>query len=54
MDSLITDRLVLRPLVSQDLDDLAVLLAQPTLMHYITGHPLSYEQVRDGLRQQFP
>ena len=52
MESLITDRLVLRPLVSQDLDDLAHLYAQPVLMQYITGHPLAYEQVRDGLRQQ--
>jgi len=52
MESLTTDRLVLRPLVSQDLDDLAFLLAQPVLMQYITGHPLAYEQVRDGLRQQ--
>ena len=52
MDSLITDRLVLRPLVSQDLDNLAHLYAQPILMQYITGHPLSYAQVRDGLRQQ--
>jgi ribosomal-protein-alanine N-acetyltransferase len=51
MDSLITDRLVLRPLVSQDVDDLARLYAQPILMQYITGHSLSYEQVRDGLRQ---
>ncbi len=52
MDTLITDRLILRPLVSQDLDDLAFLLAQPVLMQSITGHPLSYDQVRDGLRQQ--
>jgi len=52
MHSLTTDRLILRPLVSQDLDDLAFLLAQPVLMQYITGHPLSYDQVRDGLRQQ--
>ena len=37
MHSLTTDRLVLRPLVSQDLDDLAFLLAQPILMQYITG-----------------
>ena len=36
MDSLTTDRLVLRPLVSQDLDDLARLLAQPILLQYIT------------------
>jgi len=52
MNSLLTDRLVLRPLVSQDLDDLAALLAQPMLMQYITGHPLAYDQVRAGLRQQ--
>ena len=52
MDILITDRLVLRPLVGQDLDDLAPLYAQSILMQYITGHPLSYDQVRDGLRQQ--
>jgi ribosomal-protein-alanine N-acetyltransferase len=52
MDTLITDRLLLRPLVNQDLDDLAHLYAQPVLMQYITGHPLPYEQVRDGLRQQ--
>lgn len=52
MDSLLTHRLILRPLVSQDLDDLACLYAQPILMRYITGHPLSYDQVRDGLRQQ--
>lgn len=52
MDSLLTDRLILRPLINQDLDDLAVLLAQPMLMQYITGHPLTYEQVRHGLRQQ--
>ncbi len=52
MHSLTTDRLVLRPLVSQDLDDLAFLLAQPILMQYITGHPLAYDQVRDGLREQ--
>lgn len=52
MAHLLTDRLVLRPLVSQDLDDLAQLYAQPVLMQYITGHPLAYEQVRDGLREQ--
>src|SRR4051794_35608064 len=52
MNSLLTDRLILRPLVSQDLDDLAILLAQPVLMQYITGHPLAYNQVRDGLREQ--
>ena len=52
METLRTDRLLLRPLVNQDLDDLAYLYAQPILMQYITGHPLVYEQVRDGLRQQ--
>lgn len=52
MDSLTTDRLVLRPLVSQDVGNLAHLLAQPVVMQYITGHPLSYAQTRDGLRQQ--
>src|SRR5689334_14695568 len=52
MDSLTTDRLVLRPLVNQDLDDLAFLYAQPILMQYITGHPLAYDQVRHGLREQ--
>lgn len=52
MDSLTTDRLILRPLINQDLDDLVHLYAQPILMQYITGHPLAYEQVRDGLRQQ--
>ena len=52
MDSLTTDRLILRPLINQDLDDLAHLYAQPVLMQYITGHPLAYEQVRDGLREQ--
>jgi ribosomal-protein-alanine N-acetyltransferase len=52
MDILTTDRLVLRPLVSQDVDDLAFLYAQPVLMQYVTRHPLSYEHVRDGLRQQ--
>lgn len=52
MDSLLTDRLVLRPLASRDLDSLAHLYAQPVLMQYITGHPLAYEQVRDGLREQ--
>lgn len=52
MNSLLTDRLILRPLTNQDLDDLAHLYAQPILMQYITGHPLVYEQVRDGLRQQ--
>lgn len=52
MDSLLTDRLILRPLISQDLNDLAHLYAQPVLMQYITGHPLAYEQVRDGLREQ--
>src|SRR6478735_6018504 len=52
MDVLTTDRLVLRPLASQDLNDLAFLYAQPVLMQYITGHPLAYEEVRGGLRQQ--
>lgn len=52
MDILTTDRLVLRPLVSQDIDDLVLLLAQPALMQYITGHPLSCVQVSNGLRQQ--
>ncbi len=32
MDTLTTDRLVLCPLVGQDVDDLARLLAQPALM----------------------
>jgi len=52
MDVLTTDRLVLRPLVSQDVGNLAHLFAQSALMQYITGHPLSYAQVSDGLRQQ--
>jgi len=52
MDSLTTDRLILRPFVNQDLDELAHLYAQPVLMQYITGHPLAYEQVRAGLREQ--
>lgn len=52
MNSLLTDRLILRPLVVQDLNDLAQLYAQPILMQYITGHPLAYDQVRAGLREQ--
>lgn len=46
MDTVIqTERLVLRPFVPQDLDALAELHADPRVMRYLTGAPVSREQV---------
>jgi ribosomal-protein-alanine N-acetyltransferase len=46
-----TDRMVLRPFVAADLDELAVIRAKPEVMRYIAdGQPQSREQVVRRLR----
>jgi ribosomal-protein-alanine N-acetyltransferase len=49
MDILETERLLLRPLVMEDLDDLYELYRDPEIMRYITGQPRSYEVTRQRL-----
>jgi ribosomal-protein-alanine N-acetyltransferase len=46
-----TERLLFRPLVMTDLDDLYALYSNPLLMRYITGKPRSYEKTQERLLQ---
>lgn len=45
-----TNRLLLRPLVLEDLEPLYQLYGQVIVMRYITGQPRSYEKTQERLR----
>ena len=49
MEPFETERLLFRPLVIGDLDDLYDLYRRPELMRYITGHARSFEATRERL-----
>lgn len=44
-----TERLILRPLVMQDLDDLYALYSRLELMQYITGRPRTFQETQERL-----
>ena len=50
MDVLETQRLILRPLATDDLEALYRLYSQLDLMRYITGQPRSYAKTRERLQ----
>lgn len=44
-----TERLILRPLSMEDLNDLYLLYCRPELMQYITGRPRTFQETQERL-----